>query len=414
MSCSSDSDNTMPVVTSPTEQTEKIILKDITVIDENTVKLEWTISGKNTYQSFQFSRKTSENGGSESLNQENGSVFLKVDTDVPYTPYIDYQVTGYSSTGQTVKSNIVAYKRPNIKLLNIRPTDALFDSDNGSMFVFGNTGNILKYDVTTATVTKEISTGATLGYSFLGIYSGQKELYVPRNDGWVYIYNPNDLTLIDQINFGSNVTSVVLADNKLYGTTGDVSNISLKCIDRATKQVVSTNGSYQFGRIRKVANTSSSFFFITTNVSPTNLIRFNYNSSGMFINKFEDSYHGNHPLNHRIFEALPNGNGFLTAMEGAIYNNNLVFTGQLPSGNSGLSSFDFDTNNIIAGTDKKTIEFYNLNSYAKVNSINTERYPFKVFNYGNKVVSLSSTNTFNINWSYSDAPANTIVEIFNK
>ncbi|AZA55277.1 hypothetical protein [Chryseobacterium sp. G0201] len=413
-SCSSDSDDVVTSLPTTVEQGEKIILKDVIVVDENTIKLEWTISGKNAYQSFQFSRKTSENGTSESLNQESGNTFVKIDANVPFTPYIDYQVVGYSNNGQTIKSNIVSYKRPNIKLLNIRPTDALFDSDNGSMFVFGNDGNILRYDITSGTVTKEISTGATLGYSFLGTFGGQKELYVPRNDGWVYIYNPNDLSLIDQINFGSNVTSVVLADNKLYGTTGDISNVSLKCFDRASKQLVSTNGSYQFGRIKKIANTSSSFFFITTNVSPTNLIRFNYNTNGTFINKFEDSYHGNHPLNHRIFEALPNGNGFLTAMEGAIYNSNLVFTGQLPSGNSGLSSFDFDSNNIIAGTDKKTIEFYNLSSYAKVNSINTERYPFKVFNYGNKVVSLSSTNTFNINSSYAEPPANVIVEIFNK
>ncbi|REC79967.1 hypothetical protein DRF60_03005 [Chryseobacterium elymi] len=412
-SCSSDSDDT--IVTTPVvPEEEKIILKEITVIDENTLKLEWTLTGKNTYQSFQFSRKTSENGTSESLNQENGSTFVKVDSNIPYTPYLDYQVTGYSNNGQSIKSNIVSYKRPNIKLLNIRPTDALFDSDTGSMFIFGSNGNIMKYDAASGSVTKEINTGATLGYSFLGTYGGQKELYVPRNDGWVYVYNPNDLTLTDQINFGSSVTSVVLADNKLYGTTGDISNVSLKCIDRATKQVISTNGSYQFGRIKKIPNTSSSFFFITTNVSPVNLIRFNYNASGAFVNKFEDSYHGDHPLNHRIFEALPTGNGFLTAMEGAIYNTNLVFIGQLPRGNSGLSSFDFDTNNIIAGTDKKSIEFYNLNSYAKVNSISTQRYPFKVFNYGNKVISLSSTNEVAINWSYADPPVNAIVEIFNK
>ncbi|WP_312901234.1 hypothetical protein [Chryseobacterium taichungense] len=412
--CSSDSNDTIITPAPTTEQEEKIVLKEITVIDENTIKLEWSITGKNTYQSFQFSRKTSENGVPESLNQENGNIFTKVDTNVPYTPYVDYQVVGYSSTGQTIKSNVVSYKRPDIKLLNIRPTDALFDSDNGTMFVFGHAGNIIRYDVASSSITNEVSTGATLGYSYLGTFGGQKELYVPRNDGWVYIYDPNDLSLKDQINFGSNVTSVVLADNKLYGTTGDISNVSLKCIDRATKQIVSTNGSYQFGRIKKIPNTNSSFFFITTNVSPTNLTRFNYNSDGTFVNKFDDTYHGDHPLNHRIFESLPNGNGFLTAMEGAIYNSNLVFIGQLPSGNSGLSSFDFDANNIIAGTDKKTIEFYNLTSYAKVNSIITKRYPFKVFNYGNKVISLSSTNIFNINWSYADPPENVIVEIFNK
>lgn len=412
ISCSSDSDEI--ITPPPATPEEKIVLKEVVVVDENTLKLEWTTTGKNQYQSFQFSRRTSENGNPESLNQESGSTFVKIDNNIPYTPYLDYQIIGYSNNGQNVKSNIVTYKRPGIKLLNIRPTDALFDSDNGSMFIFGNNGNIMKYDVISGSVIKEISTGATLGYPFLGTFGGQKELYVPRNDGWVYIYNTSDLTLKDQINFGSNVTSVVLSDDKLYGTTGDISNISLKCFDRATKQLISTNGSYQFGRIKKMPNTNSSFFFITTNVSPTNLLRFNYNANGTFINRFEDNYHGDHPLNPKIFEALPGGNGFLTAMEGSMYDSNLVFTGNLPRGNSGLTSFDFDASNIIAGTDKKSIELYNLSSYAKVNSINTQRYPFKVFNYGNKIVSLSSTNSFIVNNYYTDPPANVIVEIINK
>ncbi|WBV57929.1 hypothetical protein PFY10_05675 [Chryseobacterium daecheongense] len=411
VSCSGDSDE----VVTPQPVEEKIILKDVIVVNDTTVRLEWTTTGKNTYQSFQFLRSNSENGTPEYLNQENGTTFVKVDANVPYSSYVGYQIIGYTANGEPVKSNLVSYKRPTIKpLLNIRPVDALFDADNGSMFIFGSTGNIMKYDVTTGTITKEISTGATLGYSFLGSYNGQKELYVPRNDGWVYIYNPSDLSLKDQINFGSEVKSVVLADNKLYGTTGAISNVSLKCFDRTTKQLISENGSYQFGRIKKIANTSSSFFFITTNVSPTNLIRFNYNADGTFVNKFEDTYHGDYPLNPRIFESLPTGNGFLTAMEGVIYNSNLVYIGQLPRGNSGLSSYDFDASNIIAGTDKKSIEFYNLTSYAKVNSISTERYPFKVFNYGNKVVSLSSINAININSGYSDPPENVIVEVFNK
>ncbi|WP_089735867.1 YncE family protein [Chryseobacterium jejuense] len=413
ISCSSNSDEVI-IIPQPVTPEEKIILKEVVVVDENTLKLEWTTTGKNTYQSFQFSRKTSENGTQGSLNQEVGNTFVKIDNNIPYTSYLDYQITGYTTNGQSVKSNIVTYKRPGIKLLNIRPTDALFDSDNGNMFIFGDNGNIMKYDVTSGSVVKEISTGATLGYPFLGTFGGQKELYVPRNDGWVYIYNTSDLSLKDQINFGNNVTSVVLANDKLYGTTGDISNVSLKCFDRATKQLVSTNGNYQFGRIKKVANTNSSFFYITTGISPTNLVRFNYNADGTFVNRFEDKYHGDHPLNHKIFEALPGGNGFLTAIEGAIYDSNLVFTGNLPRGNSGLTSFDFDTNNIIAGTDKKSIELYNLNSYAKVNSISTERYPFKVFSYGNKIVSLSSTNAYAINNYYLDPPVNVIVEILNK
>ncbi|WP_336664904.1 hypothetical protein [Elizabethkingia meningoseptica] len=413
LSCSrnSDSDISEP---KPVPTEEKIILKDIIVVNESTIRLEWSTSGKNTYQSFQFLKRNSENGTPQNLNQENGNTFVKIDNQVSFVPYIDYQVIGYTDKGETVKSNIVSYKRPNIALLNIKPIDALFDSDSGSIFIFGDNGNIIKYNVNSSTKVKEVSTGSTLGYPFLGSYNGKKELYVPRNDGWVYIYNPDDLSLIDQINFGSKVTSVVLADNKLYGTTGDISNNSLKCIDRSSKQLISANGSYQFGRIKKIPNTSSSFFFITTNITPTNLMRFNYNNTGVFVNKFEDRYHGDYPLNHKIFESLPSGNGFLTAMEGAIYDGNLTYVGQLPRGNSQLSSFDFDTNNIIAGTNNKTIDFYKINDYSKVNSINTQRYPFKVFNYGNKVISVSSVNALNLTSYYSDPPENIIIEVLNK
>lgn len=400
---------------------EKIILKDVAVIDESTIKLEWTITGKNIYKNFEILKKDSEDGISKNIESVNGNTVVKIDNQVEFIPYIDYQIIGYTNDGRIIKSNIIAYKRPRIKLLNIRPTDVLFDKDNGIVFLFSEYGNIMRYDVNSISITKEISTGVKLGYPFLGTYNGQKELYVPRNDGWVYIYNPDDLSLIDKINFEKSVTSVILSNNKLFatiditqqGSIGNYGNI-LKCIDRTTKKSGQSYEGRFYGRIKNIQNTKSSFFLITMNVSPTDLMRFNYDSGGALMTAYSDSYHDEHPLDVDIFEPFPSGNGLLTAEEGSIYDNNLKYIKDLPRGKSKLFSFDFDNNSIIAGTDHKTIEFYNINDYTKTNFINTQRYPFKVFSYGNKIVSVSAINPINSSLYYKRTAENVIIELLNK
>ncbi|MDH6254280.1 hypothetical protein M2347_004007 [Chryseobacterium sp. H1D6B] len=415
VSCGGDSNDEIVNPSSSSEQ--KITLNDVTIVNDNTIKLQWSATSKNTYVSFYILRKYAQIGQYKKIYEVSGSTSEKTDQNLNYTPYTEYQIIGYLNNGDMVKSNPVIYNRPEIKLLNISPIDALFDADNGSAFIFGENGNIIKYDVNSGQKVKEISTGVALGYSYLGTYNGQKELYVPRKDGWVYIYNPDDLTFKDKINFGSSVTNVILAGGKLYGSIDSPpSDAFLKCFDRGTKSLISNYNIGYNGRLKLIPNTNASFYYLTTNLFPEKLKIFNYDSNGTFISQNQLNSSAQQSLNYKIFEALPSGNGLLVSMQGGIYDSNLTYKGDLPRGDSNLSGFDFDSNYVIAGANNnRKIEFYKLTDYSKINSLSTKGYPFKVFNYGNKVVSISSTNILSMASAFSGpGPEDIAIEVLNK
>lgn len=394
---------------------EKITLNSPIVINENTIQLNWTTTGLKNYQSFQILKRTSEKGNATYLNQVDGKTFIKIDDEVEYIPYVDYQILGYTTTGEQILSNLVTYKRPEIKLLGIKPVDAIMDSELGNIYIFDLNGGIHLYNIAQNKITLSISSNAKLGFADLGTYNGKKELYVPRNDGWVYVYDANNLNLIDQISFKSEIESVVYHNNVLYGATKDISNKSIKTVSRSTKQIISESGFYQSGRLKRLNNTQVKFFWISSGISPTDLGLFNFDANGNLIDKMSDSYHGDYPLNHRIFESFPDGKRMITSNTGTIYDDKLKVVSGLPKGNSELTSFSFDSNYIIAGTMSKTIDFYDINSYLRIKSINTIRYPFRVFSYGNKIISLSSTNSFYAGDYYNDnTPKDLIIEIFDK
>ena len=67
------------------------------------------------------------------------------------------------------------------------------------IIIYSIQGNIALFNVRTRAITKQIATNCTIGYCGLGVYNGVTELYVPRDDGWVFIYDATTLQQIDQI-----------------------------------------------------------------------------------------------------------------------------------------------------------------------------------------------------------------------
>lgn len=420
-SCSSSNDDiTEVVVTTPPVVENKINLTSNYNDTTETVSLKWTLTGDNTYNYYKIIRSDSQNGMQAEIGNSGPNQFMYTAT-VPFGPYLEYQIIGIKANGEETKSNIIKIERPEIKMLNLKTFDAQFDKNSGKLYLLDTDGKITLYDVNTGSVTHQVSTNATLGYSDLGIYNGNVELYVPRNDGWVDIYDGNDLTLKDQISFGMPLISAIYHNGKLYGSPNSNSSSSsnvIKSIDRSTKALVSQSPNYYYytGRMKKaVVGTSLQLYTITQNISPTDMNLYTFDLNGNYISHQSDSYHGDHPLNYRIFEALPDGRT-ITASSGSVYNSQMIYQNDLPSGNSKLSSFDFDSNSIIAGSMNRTIEFYNINSYTKTKTINTKKYPYKVFSYNSKVVCVSSVTQLNIqNYDYSGViPESIMIEIFDK
>ncbi|WP_151457980.1 MULTISPECIES: hypothetical protein [Chryseobacterium] len=418
-SCSSSNDDITEVVTPPVVE-NKINLTSNYNDTTETVSLKWTLTGDNIYKYYKIVRSDSPNGMQSEISNSSPNQFMFTST-VPFGPYLEYQIIGIKANGEEVQSNVIKIERPEIKMLNLKTFDAQFDKNSGKLYLLDTDGKITLYDVNTGSVTHQVSTNATLGYSDLGIYNGNVELYVPRNDGWVDIYDGNDLTLKDQINFGMPLISTIYHNGKLYGSPNSNSYNSsnvIKSIDRTTKAIVSQSPSlyYYTGRMKKaVVGTSVQLYTITQNISPVDMNLYTFDLNGNYISHQSDSYHGDHPLNYRIFEAFPDGRT-ITASSGSVYNSEMIYQNDLPAGNSKLSSFDFDSNSIIAGSMSKTIEFYNINSYTKIKTINTKKYPYKVFNYNNKVVCVSSVTQLNFqNYDYSGTiPESVVIEIFDK
>ncbi|WP_213279871.1 hypothetical protein [Chryseobacterium indologenes] len=420
-SCSSSNDDITEVVTvTPPVIENKINLTSTYSDTTETVSLKWTLSGEATYNHYKIVRSDSQNGVQSEIGNSYPNQFTFTSA-VPFNPYVEYQVIGIKANGEEVKSNIIKIERPEIKLINLKTFDAQFDKNSGKLYLLDTDGKITLYDVNTGSITHQVSTNATLGYSDLGIYNGNVELYVPRNDGWVDIYDGNDLTLKDQISFGMPLISTIYHNGKLYGSPNSNSSSSsnvIKSIDRTTKVLVSQspNNYYYTGRMKKaVVGNSLQLYTITQNISPVDMNLYTFDLNGNYISHQSDSYHGDHPLNYRIFEAFPDGRT-ITASSGSVYNSQMIYQNDLPSGNSKLSSFDFDSNSIIAGSGNRTIEFYNINSYTKTKTINTKKYPYKVFNYNNKVVCVSSVTQLNLQYyDYSGIiPDNIMIEIFDK
>jgi len=411
-SCSSSNDDITEAVTTPPVIENKINLASNYFDSNESISLSWTLSGGNTYDHFKILRSDSQNNQQSEIGTNYGNQFT-FNSTVPFTSYLEYQIIGIKSNGEQVKSNIIKLERPEIKVLNLKVFDAQFDKNTGRLYLMDNDGKIGIYDVNTGSITHQINTNAVLKYSDLGIYNGSTELYVARKDGWVDIYDGSNLTLKDQVNFGFELVSTMYHNGKLYGSGSGYNRV--KCVDRATKAMVSQSPESYNGRMKKSIGTSVNLYTISQNMTPTDMNMFIFDLNGNFVNHQSDSYHGDHPLNYRIFETLPDGR-IVTSGAGAVYNSQMVYLNNLPSGNSKLTSFDVDSNSIIAGNMAKTIEFYNLSSYTKTKTINTKKYPFKVFNYNNKVVSVSSTTELNVqDYDYSNViPENVMIEVFDK
>lgn len=410
-SCSSSNDD-ITEVTNPPVVENKINLTSNYFDSTESISLSWTLSGNNTYEQFKIVRSDSQNNQQSEIGTNYGNQFTFT-SPVPFNSYLEYQIIGIKSNGEQVKSNIIKLERPEIKLLNLKTFDAQFDKNTGKLYLLDIDGKIAVYDVNTGSVTHQINTNAVIGYSDIGIYNGNVELYVSRKDGWVDIYDGTNLALKDQINFGFELVSTIYHNGKLYGSGSGYNRI--KCIDRTTKTLVSQSTESYNGRMRKSVGTSVNIYTITQNITPIDLDMFSFDLNGNFQSHQDDIYHGDHPLNYRIFETLPDGR-VITSGSGAVYSSQMSYLNNLPSGNSKLTSFDSDSNSIIAGNMAKTIEFYNINSYTKTKTINTKRYPFKVFDYNNKVISVSSITQLNVqDYDYSNViPENVMIEVFDK
>ena len=325
-----------------------------------------------------------------------------VDKNLPFTPVLEYYVVGMLSGQQTasgrphILSNSQKFSRPEIKALEIQPFDVLHNKDDKLLYLLESaSGEISLYNYEKDELITTIHSNATIGYSDIGTYNQKKEIYVPRNDGWVFIYDASNLNRIEQVAVGSPASSLVYNNNKLFVSTSERAWNSgpIKVINRQTKALVSEGGDYEQTRLKLIPGSNSEMIEITIYVGPVNLSYFKFDQNGNYVSGHPDRYHGDYPLDHKVFEIFPNGQQFITSSQGAIYDKSLTYKTRLPHGNFEFTDFAFDPvkNLVYCGTNSKSVEVYSLSDYSLVKSIATKGYPLHLFVNEGKLISVSKT-----------------------
>jgi hypothetical protein len=409
--CTKDNVQQVPGSTTPQSFKDKIVLNDLDIMQDSVV-LTWTKLDTANFQMYVIWRKDDP----MDIGVQIGTVFDKrttrfTDKTVPYTPFVEYEIRGVLGSGNSIYSNKVTYTRSGIKLINTSPFDVLFSKQERLLYFFEKNGDITQYSLQTGQVVKKISTAATIGYCDFGTYNNRKELYVPRNDGWVFVYDAITLEKIDQLNVGLNSSCVVFNNNTLFVSTSTRFYRPLKVYNRATKTLLSETGDFELTRFKLIPGSNTELLEITINVGPVDQDYYTFSPAGSAISHLNDMYHGDYPLDHKIFEIFPSGNKYITSSSGTIYNKGMNFEASLPKGNLQFTTFDFDVanNHIYAGTTTRTVEVYTADNYTKVKSIPTKAYPFKLFKDGTGFICVSSTTAPSSNY-YQTPTSRVLIE----
>lgn len=388
----------------PIVYSDKIVLSNLQAGNDSVV-LNWSKLNNPKFIRYMIIRRNykSTNPNTYSYNEviddiSDVAVVRYADHSVPATTYLEYQVIGVlQDTGpyynySYIYSNVVPYERPELKQFYFSIKDVLPDVPNHRCYIIGaDSGKISILDYQSRTISKEIFTYATLGFSSLGNFNGVQELYVPRNDGWLFIYNANTLDKIDQIKAGAICNSVVYNNGKLFvAVDSGYYDYAVRVYDRSSKALITHTGTFNEGpqHIAVVPGSNTKLFGIGSYY----LSSFEYDANGHYVTWMDINYSSS-SMYFRCFETLPNGQGFITSMHGSIYNNSMTLVQNLPYGNYQYSSFTFNSpfTSIFAGcSNYQNIVEYSYPGYSEKHTYRCIGYPTAVFIDGTNLTSLSS------------------------
>lgn len=403
----------------PAEETytDQIILNDLD-IQGDTVKLSWSKLDTASFIKYVVARRDFDGAelyamGNEIQSKETTEA---VDVNVPYSPDVTYQILGYLSDDSIIFSNAVNYHRPDITALDLIPFDVIYHPEDDLLYFFERPGRISIYDLKAKQVTKQIDTGGKISFSDFEVYQGREELYVPRDDGWVFIYDARTLEKVDEINIGATSSSVISNNNILF-----ISNISwidktLKVYNRATKQVISQSGGAESVRFKKIPHSSTKLLGARLGSGHPHYYQFDAN--GSIENNFYGQY-SDYGMSANIFEVFPNGEKYIMSSNGAIFNIDLSYDKSLPRGSLRFMGFAFNQQGdlIYGATTTRSIEVYSTRDFEHIKTIPTKAYPFRIFVTDDAVISVSLASLINgevDHYSFYGLGNKVIMEVLNK
>ncbi len=319
------------------------------------------------------------------------------DSLVPLAYQACYFIRVTNIQDQYRNSNTQLVNLPDGHLFNFIPSDFLKHPTEKIIYLVDKGGQkLIKFNYELMQVSDEVNLQGTVGYCDIGDNGFGYEIYIPGNDGWIYVYNAADLSLVTSILTGLPTASCVV--NGLGHVIASVQpspwwEQPVRTYSRATGINLDGNGDFERDRLRMIPG-KNELISISTTVSPVDMEYFRLDENGMIVLHQDDQYHGDYPLNPNIFRISDNGEYAITASEGAVYlaNSSMEYKGQLQHGTLSFSDFAFsdDGSVIYAGTsNRKSVQIGHYPSLIRDDEILTKGFPKFVLRDGQRLILLS-------------------------
>jgi len=372
------------------------------------VNLEWTEYTNNDFLMYEIYRTTGECTTQNqtlltTINDKSTTTF--VDENPPFEFRVCYFVRVTNVDNNSRNSNEQTVDSPSGHIFNFVSTNFL-KHPNGEFVYLVDQGaqKLIKFNYNNLEVIKEINLQGRIGNCDIGDNGFGVEIYTPSNDGWVYVYDADDLTQTTSINTGLSNNSVVVNGLghvivSMYPSPWWEQPVRTYARDNGIN--LDGNGDHE-GDILKMIPGKNEIISITTSVSPIDMEYFKLSDDGLFEIHQDDQYHGDHPLNPNIFRISPSGNYSITSRSGAVYlaNSSMEYKGQLQRGSLYFSDFAFsDDGSIIyaATSNRKSIQIGSYPSLVRDEEILTRGFPIFIIKDGDKIISLSKSSEYSNN-----------------
>lgn len=334
-----------------------------------------------------------------------------VDNNLPLSAYLEYQIVGVTGkeeeTYKYIYSNKQTYLRPEYESFMFDVFDVLPDiADRNWLYITEKQDGIITiFDYETKSKVKSITSGSEIGFSAMGIHNSVKELYVPRADGWLFIYNAENLEQTDKINLGAPVSSVVYNEGYLFISSENL-DYGFSVYDRQTKERVAYWSDYSNYKthLRLIPGSKSEFIDVSINLLTDEAYYYKFDHDQKTIERLSDKYHGEYRLNHYIFRFSPDGKKYVTSWEGVIYDVEMNYLGKIPRGDMEFVDYAFNDSGSLLYCGYlygRSIVSYSFPGLEVKKQYETLGYPYKIFlKDDNTLVCLSTISATGGNYRF--------------
>ena len=253
--------------------------------------------------------------------------------------------------------------------------------------------SVIVYNYATDEMVKEIELPFTPGQSVVADNGNGLQLYIPGADGRIYIYSPEDLSLIKSIptrhpclSVDVNGSGIILTGESLddWVTANPVRTYS-----QSTGELIDSAGTAAATIIKKVPGKVNTFISVSTYVSPSEMEYYRIDNNGKFVLSTKDIYHGDYQLTANKFDISPNGEYVISYNEVYYADSAMLHMGRIGHTVTGVA-FNNDGSKIYAGSyNEQLIRTDDYPALTVSSQIATKGYVSNLFVRDNQLISLS-------------------------